>query len=139
MGIFTKLQIKTMTIKKSLLALSLGLGLITSGAIAAESKDAETISIEIPMVTDAQVFSKFNDKYPAMVNYFTKDSYSEITSFYSEQFGAPTSEQTVYGRLELNFEHMQQTIRVIVAKQKNHREVDVIIEENKVAENPAEK
>lgn len=120
-----------MTIKKSLLALSLTFGLITTAVIAEESTEAVSINIEIPMVTDAQVFSKFNDKYPAMVNYFTKDSFSEISSFYSEQFGSPISEQTVYGRLELKFDHMQQTIRVIVAKQKNHREVDVIVEEKK--------
>lgn len=120
-----------MTIKTSLLALSLSFGLITTAAIAEESTEAETITIEIPMVTDAQVFSKFNDKYPAMVNYFTKNSFDEITSFYSDQFGSPISEQTVYGRLELKYEHMQQTIRVIVAKQKAHREVDVLVEEQK--------
>ncbi|KGJ95796.1 hypothetical protein [Thalassotalea sp. ND16A] len=123
-----------MTIKKSLIAISLvcGLSVATSYnvAIAEETmKEAETISIEIPLLSDAQIFSKFDDKYPAMVNYFTKSTFDDVTVFYSNQFGSPVSEQTRYGRLELHFEHMQQNIRVIVAKQKHHREVDVIVEQ----------
>lgn len=115
-----------MTIIKTLLALSFSV--ISTLAIAEEVKDQDISIIDIPVVADAQVFSTFNDDYPAMVNYFTLNSFEEVTLFYSNQFGAPTSEQIVYGRLELNFEHMQQQIRVIVAKQNNHQEVDIIIE-----------
>ncbi|OUS23264.1 hypothetical protein A9Q98_15790 [Thalassotalea sp. 42_200_T64] len=127
-----------MTIKKSLVAISLVYGLAFSAsynlAFAEENTETETISIEIPMVNDAQIFSEFNDKYPAMVNYFTKNTFDEVTAFYSDQFGSPVSEQTRYGRLELKFEHMQQSIRVIVAKQKHHREVDVIVEKKETNE-----
>ena len=127
-----------MTIKKSLLAISLAFGLGFSAsynlALAEENMESETISIEIPMLSDAQIFSKFDDKYPAMVNYFTKITFDDVTAFYSNQFGSPVSEQTRYGRLELQFEYMQQNIRVIVAKQKNHREVDVIVEKKETNE-----
>ncbi len=97
-------------------------------AIAETTSLATNTPITIPIVQDAQVFSKFDDKYPAMVNYFTKSSFNQVTVFYSDQFGAPLSEQVQYGRLELKFSNNNHEIRVIVDDQVNHREVDLIIE-----------
>ena len=65
-----------MTFKKSLMALALVA--MSNIAIAEQSTDAEVTTIEIPMVSDARVFSQFNDKYPAMVNYFTKSNFDDI-------------------------------------------------------------
>lgn len=115
-----------MTITKTLLAFSFCV--LSTLSIAEEVQDTGSLNIDIPVLADGQIFSQFSDSYPAMVNYFTLNSFEEVTQFYSNQFGTPLSEQTVYGRLELTFEHMQQQIRVIVAKQENHQEVDIIIE-----------
>ncbi|WP_068545279.1 hypothetical protein [Thalassotalea crassostreae] len=129
-----------MTVKKSIIAISLCcLSTIafaeTANTPPENANVAESVvTVELATVEGAQVFSKFDDKYPAMVNYFTKNSFAQIQEFYQNQYGAPVSEQTQYGRLELKYQHMNHNIRVIVAKQNNHREVDVIVEQEKAEE-----
>jgi hypothetical protein len=117
--------INKMTIKTAIIA---GSFYFLSNIAIAEQTPEPQPHIDIPILSDAQVFSKFDDKYPAMVTYFTKKSFDEITAYYNQEFGAVVSEQTRYGRLELIYSHMDHDIRVIVDGQKDHREVDVMIE-----------
>ena len=120
-----------MSIKSSLLVASFCL--VSATSLAAETPETVTEvaaeSISIPMLSDSQVFSKLDDKYPAVLTYFTSSSYDEITAFYSQQYGAPVTEQTQYGRLELGYIHMEHPIRVIVDDQKTKREVNVIVQD----------
>lgn len=122
-----------MTIKTAIIA---GSFYFLSNMTIAEQTAEPQLPIDIPVLSDAQVFAKFDDKYPAMVNYFTKSSFDEITAYYNQEFGTAVSEQTRYGRLELIYSHMQHNIRVIVDGQKDHREVDVIIEAKPVEAKP---
>ena len=125
-----------MSIKSSLLVASFCL--VSATSLAAETPETVTEvaaeSISIPMLSDSQVFSKLDDKYPAVLTYFTSSSYDEITEFYSQQYGAPITEQTQYGRLELEYIHMEHPIRVIVDDQKTKREVNVIVQDVEKAE-----
>ncbi|TRX56435.1 hypothetical protein [Thalassomonas sp. M1454] len=120
-----------MSIKSSLLIASFCL--LSSAALAQQTPATEVKepveTISIPVLSDGQVFSKLDDKYPAVLTYFTSSSYDEVTEFYSEQYGAPVDEQTQYGRLELEYIHMDHPIRVIVDDQKTKREVNVIVQD----------
>lgn len=113
-----------MNLKLSLCAATLCL--MTNIAVAED--DIAPQQIQIPVIEDAQVFAEFIDGYPAMTNYFTESSFEQVTSFYTEKYGPSIEQQTRYGRLELKFSDMGNVIRVIVAKQNNRQEVDVMIE-----------
>ncbi len=114
-----------MTIKKSL-CLGLIAAMLSTTSVADEQNE---IGFDIPLLEDAQVFADFKDKYPVMLNYFTQSSFTEVETFYNQQFGGPIYQQTRYGRLELTYSHMNNKVRVIVAEQNNKREVDIIVEE----------
>ncbi|WP_371189046.1 hypothetical protein [Thalassotalea maritima] len=110
-----------------LLKLTFSALLIATTTINATANETSQQPAEIAVLSDARVFAQFNDKYPAMVNYFTKADIATIKQFYNTQYGSPFSERVQYGRLEMQFEHLETDIRVIVAEQKHHHEVDVIV------------
>lgn len=87
-----------------------------------------TNTVDFPLLDDAQIFYQSNDIEPKIVIYYTQSTFPQVTSFYTQRFGTPVSEQTIYGRLELSFTDNDRKIRVIVDQQDNAREVDVMIE-----------
>ncbi|TKB45724.1 hypothetical protein [Thalassotalea mangrovi] len=102
--------------------------LLTSSLALAESGENTEAVAEIPLTADAQVFSRYDDDFPAILTFFSQLSEAEIKSFYNDQLGQPTSEKTVYGRLELKYAWDEKSYRVIIdSLQENHREVDVLV------------
>ena len=95
-----------------------------------ESANAETTSIEninIPTVMGARVFAKFDDKVPAVINYFTVKTEAAVIEFYQGHYGAPTNQERKRGRLTLNYLTEQQQVRIVISQQNKQRQVDVII------------
>lgn len=84
--------------------------------------------IEIPKVDDAQVFASFNDKYPAVLNYFSALDKDSIIAFYQAQFGDILSQELKRKRLTLIFNHEDKEVRVVISTQNKKRQVDVIVE-----------
>ncbi|WP_371378505.1 hypothetical protein [Thalassotalea aquiviva] len=95
------------------------------------NEQAHSEKINIPVIENARVFSSFTDGYPAMVNFFTDLSFTEIEQFYATQYGSPIDQQMRYGRLELYFDNSEHRIRVIVSEQSPKREVGVFIEQQR--------
>lgn len=81
-------------------------------------------------MSDAQVFAKFTDRTPAVINYFTKSSEEEVIEFYQKEYGQVLNQERKRGRLTVNFNQEQHSIRVVISQQNQLRQVDVIVEEN---------
>ena len=86
------------------------------------------IKVDIAKLADAQVFAELNDAYPAVINYFTSINQAEIIRFYVENYGEVLQQELKRERLTLNFNHAETKIRVIISKQNNKQQVDVLIE-----------
>ena len=112
-------------LKNSLFSCAL-LPLIFSLNTNAETETMETI--DIPVVENAQIFAQFNDKNPAVINYFTKESEASVMAFYQSNYGEPVKQERKYGRLTLNYSTAGQKIRVAITEQSKMRQVDIIVE-----------
>lgn len=89
------------------------------------ASEADKFAIEI--MSDATVFAKLDDKVPAVVNYFTKNSETSIVAFYEDKYGKAVSSNRKRGRLEKAFEQNNYRINVIISEQNNQRQVDVLV------------
>lgn len=99
----------------------------------AETIDAETAKakkIEIPVLEGARIFAQFDDKAPAVINYFTTKTEQSVLDFYQESYGEPVAQERKRGRLTVNYIKAQQQIRVVISQQNNMRQVDVIVDKN---------
>tara|TARA_B110000090_G_scaffold206659_1_gene256497 strand:- start:1662 stop:2072 length:411 start_codon:yes stop_codon:yes gene_type:complete len=85
-------------------------------------------TLDIPVMDDAIVFASFNDKAPAVINYFTSMTAKEIISFYKISYGEISHHERKRGRLTLWFYPNKLVIRVIISKQNNKHQVDVIVD-----------
>ena len=108
------------------------ISLVFSSLITLTSLAQEPVKIEIPVLKDAQIFAQFDDKYPALINYFTTASEDTILSFYQQQYAKPINKERKRGRVTFFFEHSEQTIRVVISQQNKKRQVDVIIEKEQI-------
>lgn len=102
--------------------------LLASFSISAVANEPLPIKIDIAKLPDAQVFAELNDAYPAVINYFTSINQAEIIRFYVENYGEVLQQELKRERLTLNFNHAETKIRVIISKQNNKQQVDVLIE-----------
>ena len=84
--------------------------------------------IDIPVLADAQIFAEFSDALPAVINYFTESTESQIMDFYQQSFGEAKSQERKRGRLTLKYQEGEEAMRVVISQQNNKRQVDVIIE-----------
>ncbi|MGB0936822.1 MAG: hypothetical protein ACPGTQ_05160 [Colwellia sp.] len=84
--------------------------------------------VTVPVVENALVFANLTDEMPAVVNYFTKESESDIIKFYEQSYGEIVHRENKYGRLTLTFKTEVNTIRVAITQQNNKRQVDIIVE-----------
>lgn len=91
------------------------------------SAKAFSEEINIKKIEDAQVFASFTDELPAVLNYFTKASEQQIIDFYISEYGEIKSQELKRKRLTLKFENNGQNIRVVISKQNNKQQVDVIV------------
>jgi hypothetical protein len=83
-------------------------------------------SSRIPVMDDSRIFAKFTDDFPAVVNYFTQHSEQQIIAFYQEKYGEIKSKQRKRGRLTLVFALEHTNVRVVISRQNNMMQVDVI-------------
>lgn len=83
--------------------------------------------IDIPVIEGARVFAKFDEKIPAVINYFTADSEGSVIDFYNKSYGEPKVSERKRGRLTLNYQYDEQQIRVVISQQNKMRQVDVIV------------
>tara|TARA_R110000737_G_scaffold47607_5_gene67641 strand:+ start:9895 stop:10293 length:399 start_codon:yes stop_codon:yes gene_type:complete len=94
----------------------------------AESTNAE--KIDIPVIEGARVFAKFDEKTPAVLNYFTSVTEVDVVDFYNKNYGEPIQRERKRGHLTLNYQHGSLQIRVIISLQGKLRQVDVIVDES---------
>ena len=65
----------------------------SASTYALADREANTNSVVIPMITNAQVFAKFTDELPAVVNYFTRATQEQIIDFYQQHYGEFLSQE----------------------------------------------
>jgi hypothetical protein len=101
--------------------------LFAFSTLLAPSVFAENI-LEIPVMDDAIVFADFNDKAPAVINYFTSTTEKDIIRFYKMTYGEISHQERKRGRLTLSFYPDALFVRVVISQQNNKRQVDVIVD-----------
>ena len=111
--------------KSSFLPRTLLLLIVSLGA-SAETATMETF--DIPVIEGARIFAQFDDKAPAVINYFTAETEAAVMDFYQKSYGEPIKQERKYGRLTLSYAKAQQQIRVAITQQSNLRQVDIIVE-----------
>jgi hypothetical protein len=104
--------------------------LFTFTLVNANQAFSQEEAVNVPTLSDARIFAEFVDKMPAVVNYFTKNSEQEVIDFYQNEYGQPIRQERKRGRLTLNFNQNENSIRVVISQQNHLRQVDVIIETN---------
>lgn len=118
--------------KTTMLAGLLGLTTLSTGAVAMaadENVEGNTAKkVDIPVVAGARIFAQFDDKTPAVINYFTSATEQAVINFYQENYGEAIAQERKRGRLTLNYSTIQQQIRVVISQQNNLRQVDVIVD-----------
>jgi Skp family chaperone for outer membrane proteins len=82
----------------------------------------------IAVIDNARIFAEFTDKYPAVINYFSKASELDIITFYQNTYGESLKQERKRGRLTLLFANDDNTIRVVISKQNKMQQVDVLVE-----------
>lgn len=102
----------------------------STSIFALDENKSTTNNVDIPMLTNAQVFANFTDELPAVLNYFTSSTKEEIIDFYQQHYGEFISQETKRERLTLTYQQEIHTMRVVISQQNNKRQVDVIVELN---------
>ena len=110
------------------LLLSIILLSFSASTYALADREANTNRVVIPMITNAQVFAKFTDELPAVVNYFTRATQEQIIDFYQQHYGEFLSQEKKRGRLTLTYQQKKQRVRVVISEQNSKRQVDIIVE-----------
>lgn len=110
------------------LLLSIILLSFSASTYALADREVNTNSVVIPMITNAQVFAKFTDELPAVVNYFTRATQEQIIDFYQQHYGEFLSQEKKRGRLTLTYQQKKQRVRVVISEQNSKRQVDIIVE-----------
>jgi len=98
------------------------LGLLSSTTNASELK-----KIPIEVIENAKVFARFDDKIPAVVNYFTKDNEQTIVAFYDDKYGKAASSERIKDRLEMSYVNNNYRVKIIISEQNNFRQVDMLV------------
>jgi hypothetical protein len=117
-----------MTTRVKYYSLLASAALISFSSLANANDNTEVLTI--PMVDNAQVFADFTDEMPAVLNYFTTASETQVIEFYNTQYGEVLSQERKRGRLTLKYSQEDKRMRVVISQQNNKRQVDVIVEES---------
>lgn len=116
---------KSLILSPALLLLMMS---FSSSAQTTSTVDKMMDKVNIPVIEDARVFAKFDDKTPAVINYFTANSEDSVIDFYNKSYGEPEDRERKRGRLTLNYRQGKQQIRVVISPQNKMRQVDVIVD-----------
>ncbi|GHF01989.1 hypothetical protein [Thalassotalea profundi] len=112
-------MLKTTIIKSTVIAL------ITISVFVFKAYAQEPIKVEL--LDDAKVFAQYDDEKPLVANYFTSHNEQEIIAFYEEKYGEIVSQERKKELLTLRFSESDSNIRIIVSKQNNKHQVDILI------------
>lgn len=112
--------------KKSFLYRTLLLLVVSASANAADKGMTNTVNI--PVIEGARIFAQFDEKTPAVLNYFTAEPEDDVIAFYNKSYGEPVESERKRGRLTLNYQQELQKIRVVISQQNKLRQVDVIVD-----------
>jgi hypothetical protein len=116
---------KSLILSPALLLLMMS---FSSSAQTTSTVDQMMDKVNIPVIEGARVFAKFDDKTPAVINYFTANSEDSVIDFYNKSYGEPEDRERKRGRLTLNYRQGKQQIRVVISPQNKMRQVDVIVD-----------
>lgn len=116
---------KSLILSPALLLLMMS---FSSSAQTTSTVDQMMDKVNIPVIEGARVFAKFDDKTPAVINYFTANSKDSVIDFYNKSYGEPEDRERKRGRLTLNYRQGKQQIRVVISPQNKMRQVDVIVD-----------
>lgn len=116
---------KSLILSPALLLLMMS---FSSSAQTTSTVDQMMDKVNIPVIEGARVFAKFDDKMPAVINYFTAYSEDSVIDFYNKSYGEPEDRERKRGRLTLNYRQGKQQIRVVISPQNKMRQVDVIVD-----------
>lgn len=110
------------------LALILASTLLTM-ALATPSLSLAAVSFyQVPLSADAREFARLENKLPAVLSYFSKQSMPELQGFYRQQLGEPDNSVVVHGRLNLYYRVNQQQVRILISEQNDWRQVDIMVQ-----------
>ena len=104
--------------------------LLLIASFSAVSASENNDKVDIPVIDGARIFAQFDEKTPAVLNYFTPMTEDEVINFYSQSYGEPTQRERKRGRLTLNYQQELQQIRVVISQQSKLRQVDIIVDKN---------
>jgi hypothetical protein len=83
---------------------------------------------QVPLTSDAREFARLENKLPAVLSYFSRQSMDELQSFYRQQLGDADNSAMVHGRLNLYFRVNQQQVRILISEQNDWRQVDIMVQ-----------
>jgi len=83
---------------------------------------------QVPLTADAREFARLENKLPAVLSYFSRQSIAELQNFYQQQLGEPDNSAVVHGRLNLYYRVNQQQVRILISEQNDWRQVDIMVQ-----------
>lgn len=83
---------------------------------------------QVPLTADAREFARLENKLPAVLSFFSKQSMAELQDFYRQQLGEPDNSAMVHGRLNLYYRVNQQQVRILISEQNDWRQVDIMVQ-----------
>ncbi|MBV2128101.1 hypothetical protein [Arsukibacterium indicum] len=103
--------------------------LLASSLLAAVSLNANADSFyQVPLTADAREFARLENKLPAVLSFFSRQSVSQLQDFYREQLGEPDNSVVVHGRLNLYYRVNQQQVRILISEQNDWRQIDIMVQ-----------
>ncbi|SNY55383.1 hypothetical protein SAMN06297280_2855 [Arsukibacterium tuosuense] len=103
--------------------------LMACALFASVSLDVKADSFyQVPLTNDAREFARLENKLPAVLSYFSRQSLAELQDFYRQQLGEPDNSAMVDGRLNLYYRVNQQQVRILISEQNDWRQVDIMVQ-----------
>ncbi|MAD77242.1 MAG: hypothetical protein CML20_21095 [Rheinheimera sp.] len=83
---------------------------------------------QVPLTADAREFARLENKLPAVLSYFSRQSMAELQDFYRQQLGEPDNSAMVHNRLNLYYRVDQQQVRILISEQNDWRQIDIMVQ-----------
>ena len=103
--------------------------LLASALFASVSLNVSADSFyKVPLTADAREFARLENKLPAVLSYFSRQSMAELQDFYRQQLGEPDNSAMVHNRLNLYYRVDQQQVRILISEQNDWRQIDIMVQ-----------
>ena len=83
---------------------------------------------QVPLTADAREFARLENKLPAVLSYFSRQTIGELQDFYRQQLGEPANIAIIHGHLNLYYRLNQQQVRILISEQNDWRQVDIMVQ-----------